>query len=67
MKNIENLRDDLYEVFNKLSDDNIEPTVATAMSSVAGKIINSSRVQLMYNTQKEISPKMPNIKFLIEK
>ena len=67
MKNIENLRDDLYEVFDKLSNDEIEPKRATAMSSVAGKMINSSRVQLMYNSAKEVSPKMPNIKFLTEK
>ena len=50
MKNITELRDELADSFTKLKNGDIEPKVMSELSNAAGKIINTARVQIEYNT-----------------
>jgi hypothetical protein len=64
MKNIENLTDDLNKLYTEVYEQKIEPDNAKVLKGIAGQIISSSRVNLMYNTAKQKFPKMEKIKFL---
>lgn len=48
MKNIDEVRKELAEVFSNLKSGVIEPPQAKEMNNCAGKIISSCKVQLEY-------------------
>ena len=61
MKNVTVLRNELSEVFDKLNSGLIKPKEAGELANLAGKMINSAKVQLEYYAlRKEI----PDITFL---
>lgn len=58
MTNVESMRNDLIEVFNKLRSGAIESKDATEINNTAGKIINSVKVQLAYHAMRGERPKI---------
>jgi hypothetical protein len=52
IKNLHELGTDLLEVYSQLRDGNIEKSTAKALSSVAGKVIDTLKVQMRYNSIK---------------
>lgn len=61
MKNIEELRNELSVVFQGLKDGTIKPSEAAELSNVAGKMINSAKVQIEYYALRK---EVPNVEFL---
>lgn len=61
MKNAEELRDQLAEVFTKLRAGEMKPGEAAELANLAGKMISSAKVQVEYYALRKESPK---IKFL---
>lgn len=53
MKNVSELRDHLSEVFGNLEKGQIQPKDATALASLAGKMIASAKVQLDYHAMRK--------------
>lgn len=61
MKNITELREQLSQVFYELRNNTVKHTDAAELANIAGKMINSAKVQLEYYAlRKEI----PSITFL---
>lgn len=58
MKNMNELRDELSKVFDGLKDGTIKPNEAAEMSNVAGKMINSTKVQIEYYALRKETPKI---------
>ena len=61
MKNMNELRNELSEVFAGLRNGSIQPSEAAEMSNVAGKMINSAKVQIEYYALRK---EQPTINFL---
>jgi len=61
MKNVEELRSNLSEVFENLKSGTIKPNEAAEFSNIAGKMINSAKVELEYYALRK---ETPDIKFL---
>jgi hypothetical protein len=61
MKTITELRNELADVFDKLNSGLIKPKEAGELANVAGKMINSAKVQLEYYALRK---ETPSIKFL---
>ena len=61
MKNINEVRKELCDAFKDLRSGNLEVKQAAEMSNMAGKIINSIKVELEYAALKK---EAPNIQFL---
>lgn len=61
MKNINELREELVNVFEGLRDGRVQAKDASEMNNTAGKIINTLKVELEYAT---LQKKAPSIKFL---
>lgn len=61
MKNANKLREELSDVFNKLKSGEISRNDAAELANIAGKMINSARVQVEYFA---IRKEIPDIKFL---
>lgn len=61
MKSVTVLRDELAEVFDQLKSGEIKPKEAGELANVAGKMINSAKVQLEYYALRK---EVPNIPFL---
>ena len=62
MKNVDELRGQLAEVFAKLRAGEMKPGEAAELANLAGKMIGSAKVQVeFYALRKE----MPDIKFLM--
>ena len=62
MKNCDELRIELALTFEKLKAGEIKPSEAAELANLAGKMINSAKVQVeFYSLRKE----MPDIKFLM--
>ena len=62
MKNCDELRIELALIFEKLKAGEIKPGEAAELANLAGKMINSAKVQVeFYSLRKE----MPDIKFLM--
>jgi len=53
MRNVSELREELSKVFTDLEGGAIEPKVATALASLAGKMITSAKVQLDYHAMRK--------------
>lgn len=56
MKNVTTLRDELAEVFDQLKAGAIKPKEAGELANVAGKMINSAKVQLEYYALRKETP-----------
>jgi hypothetical protein len=61
IKNITGLRDDLLEVYSKARTGKIDYKELNAVVNTAGKIINSARVQIKYQSHRNANKE---IKFL---
>ena len=61
MKNVVELREELSRVFKGLSNGTVQSKDASEMANLAGKMINSAKVQLEYHALRKDTP---NIKFL---
>ena len=61
MQNIDEVRKELCAAFGDLKAGSLEVKVAAEMSNMAGKIINSLKVQLEYSALRK---EKPSIKFL---
>lgn len=64
MKNVNELRVQLSKTFEQLQSGEMEPKVASELANLAGKMINSAKVQVEYYTLRKETPK---ITFLEEK
>ncbi len=62
MKNVNELRNELAQVFEGLRNGSIKPGEAAEISNVAGKMINSAKVQIEYYALRKESP---TINFLV--
>lgn len=61
MKNVTELRDQLSQVFTELRKGEVKHKEAGELANIAGKMINSAKVQLEYYA---LSKQTPNIPFL---
>jgi hypothetical protein len=61
MKNVTELRDQLSQVFTDLRTGDVKHTDAAELANIAGKMINSAKVQLDYYALRK---EAPNIDFL---
>ena len=59
MKNVEALRAELAAVFTGLKAGTIKPGEAAELANVAGKMINSAKVQVEYYALRKESPLIP--------
>ena len=58
MNNAHNLRTELADVFAKLRAGEIKPNEAAELANLAGKMINSAKVQVEYYALRKESPKI---------
>ena len=61
MKNLDQVRDRLSTIFDQLESGEIDAKKAAEFANLAGKMINSAKVQVEYYALKKESP---SIKFL---
>ena len=59
MKNAEELRTNLAEVFQQLKAGTIKPGEAAELANLAGKMISSAKVQVEYYALRKVSPTIP--------
>ena len=59
MKNVSELRDQLSQVFAGLRGGSIKHTDASELANIAGKMINSAKVQLDYYALTKQTPSIP--------
>ena len=59
MKTATQLRDELAVVFDQLQSGAIKPKEAGELANVAGKMINSAKVQLEYHALRKSTPNIP--------
>ena len=53
MKNVNELRDELSDVFGKLLNGTVSSQRAKVVANIAGKMINSAKVQLEYHALRQ--------------
>ena len=53
MKNVSQLRDELSTTFTGLQSGDISPKTAKELANLAGKMINSAKVQLDYHAMRK--------------
>lgn len=58
MKNVDELRSELSLVFSQLRSGSIKPSEAAEIANIAGKMINSAKVQVEYFALRKESPKI---------
>lgn len=56
MKNVDELRDQLADVFLKLRAGEIKPSEAAELANLAGKMISSAKVQIEYHALRKEAP-----------
>lgn len=61
MKNVNELREQLSQVFTDLRSGKVKHSDAAELANLAGKMINSAKVQLEYYA---LAKEIPNITFL---
>lgn len=61
MKNVNEVRDQLADLFEKTLNGEVEVEVADTLANIAGKMINSAKVQCYYY---ELRAEKPEIAFL---
>ena len=59
MKTVTQLRDELAVVFDELNSGAIKAKEAGELANVAGKMINSAKVQLEYHALRKTVPQIP--------
>ena len=59
MKNVEELRTQLAEVFTGLQNGTIKHKDASELANLAGKMINSAKVQVEYYALRKEAPVIP--------
>lgn len=59
MKNANELRNNLSEVFEALKKGEISPKEAAELANIAGKMIGSAKVQVEYYALRKESPSIP--------
>lgn len=59
MKTVTELRDELADVFDQLRTGEIKPKEAGELANVAGKMINSAKIQLEYHALRKSTPSIP--------
>lgn len=59
MKTAEALRDELANVFSDLRAGKMKPGTAAELANVAGKMINSAKVQVEYYALRKETPNIP--------
>lgn len=59
MKNAEELRQNLSEVFQQLRQGEIKPADAAELANLGGKMINSAKVQVEYYSLRGEKPEIP--------
>jgi hypothetical protein len=59
MKKINELRDELLQLFNDVKTGATEVKVAGEMNNTAGKIINSVKAELEYAALRKVEPSIP--------
>jgi hypothetical protein len=59
MKNVTALRNELAKVFDDLQSGALKPKEAGELANVAGKMINSAKVQLEYYALRKETPTIP--------
>jgi hypothetical protein len=59
MNNITELREQLAEVFTELRNGEIEAKNVSELANLAGKMINSAKVQLEYHALRGVQPSIP--------
>jgi hypothetical protein len=62
MKTVTTLRNELADVFDKLNSGLIKPKEAGELANVAGKMINSAKVQLEYYALRKETPTIDFLK-----
>ncbi len=56
MKNVTELREQLSQVFYELRNNTVKHTDAAELANIAGKMINSAKVQLEYYALRKETP-----------
>jgi hypothetical protein len=56
VKNAEELRNELAQVFEQLKSGEIKPSEAAELANLAGKMINSAKTQIEYYALRKESP-----------
>ena len=59
MKNADQLRTNLAEVFQQLRAGTIKPSEAAELANLAGKMINSAKIQVEYYVLRKEAPTIP--------
>jgi hypothetical protein len=59
MKNVSELRENLSQVFADLRSGAVKANDAAAFANIAGKLINSAKVQLEYHSLRKDTPNIP--------
>lgn len=59
MKNVAELRDQLSQVFSDLRSNTVKHTDAAELANIAGKMINSAKVELEYYALRKEHPEIP--------
>jgi hypothetical protein len=59
MENISEVRSELCLAFQKLTDGSVDVKTAEALSNMAGKIINTIKIQHEYSALREEKPDIP--------
>jgi len=62
MQNITDLRESLSDNYNKMKDGKMSLKVGKELSNAAGKIINSLKVELEYNSMMDIKEEIDFLK-----
>jgi hypothetical protein len=52
MKNVSELRNELSAVYKDLRAGDVDPKVAKELANLAGKMINSAKIQIDYHTMR---------------
>jgi hypothetical protein len=58
MKNVHELRQELAAIFEGLKAGEIKPKEAAEFANLAGKMINSAKVQIEYATMRKEAPRI---------
>lgn len=59
MKNAEELRKSLSDVFRQLQSGEIKPSEAAELANLGGKMISSAKVQVEYYALRKVAPEIP--------
>lgn len=58
MKNVAELREKLADAYEKVEKSHMKPVVGAELANIAGKMINSAKVQIEYYALRKETPKI---------